>query len=372
LSIVPTLITIIGARPQFIKAAAVSARLASAGIREDILHTGQHYDANMSGNFFSELGIPEPRWNLESGSGKHGAQTAKMLSGIEEILEAERPSAVLLYGDTTSTLAGALAAVKLGIPVAHIEAGLRRYDRTIPEEVNRRLTDHVSDLLFAPTKTAMENLRKEGLLEGAHLVGDVMLDLALDTRAGETYGLVPLRFGLASRGYVYATIHRQENTDVPEKARIIWESFCSLAEDGIPIVLPLHPRTRRKLAELGIQVDRRPGRFSVLDPVSYKESISLAGNARFVATDSGGVQRESGFLGVPCVIINYSTGWEEVLSGGGAVLLGKDFSRLKDLLKSAWKNPPTVSDVGKEFGGGKASSRIVEILHDYLETVIQV
>lgn len=368
----PTLITIIGARPQFIKAAAVSARLDSAGIRESILHTGQHYDANMSGNFFSELGIAEPRWNLESGSGKHGAQTAKMLAGIEEILEAERPAAVLLYGDTTSTLAGALAAVKLRIPVAHVEAGLRRHDRTIPEEVNRRLTDHVSDLLFAPTKTAMENLGREGILEGAHLVGDVMLDLALDTRAGEMYGRVPSRFGLAPGGYVYATIHRQENTDVPEKARVIWDSFCSLAGDGIPVVLPLHPRTRRKLAELGIDVVRRPGKFSVMDPVSYRESISLAGNARFVATDSGGVQRESGFLGVPCVIINYSTGWEEVVTGGGAVLLGRDFSRLEGLLRSVWKDPPTVSDVGKEFGGGKASARIVAILDEYLKTVIRV
>lgn len=362
------IITVIGARPQFIKAASVSGLLRKSGIIESILHTGQHYDKNMSSIFFQELGIPEPRWNLDVGSGAHGEQTAKMLTGIEEILTKHRPSLVLLYGDTTSTLAGALAAVKMGIPIAHIEAGLRRYNLGIPEEVNRRLTDHVSSILFAPTKTAQKNLLEEGIVNGVHLVGDVMLDLALDAQRGEGYESVPTKYGVVSGRYMYATIHRQENTDHPGKARMIWDSISAMARDGISVVLPLHPRTRKKFTTLGIDIENHPESLKILDPVSYRESISLLGNSRLVATDSGGVQRESCFLGVPCVIVNFSTGWNEVVTGGNAVVVGEDYSRLESILRSVWLSPTRGVNIKSEFGDGMATIRIVQELKRYLET----
>lgn len=328
-------LSVVGARPQFIKAAMVSAALKEAGVPETMIHTGQHYDYEMSALFFEQLGLADPAYNLGVGSESHGAQTARILEAVERVLLDERPDCVLVYGDTNSTLAGALAAAKLHMVVAHVEAGLRSYKKAMPEEINRVLTDHVSDLLFVPTALAVENLRREGI-EGANVVvtGDVMYDCVLrfqplfqrerDRMLGD--------LGVREREYFVATIHRAENTDDPATLRAIVASLGRIAAELAPVVWPIHPRARKKLTELAI----RPGEgVLMIAPIGYIEMQALLAGARGVLTDSGGLQKEAAFHGVPTVTLREETEWPETVEGGCNVLVGSDEIRIMAAARGA-------------------------------------
>jgi len=309
------ILTIVGARPQFIKAAPVCFALRDAGIRETLVHTGQHYDAQMSDIFFVEMGIPRPHYNLGVGSGSHGAQTAKMLSGIEELLMKEKPDQVLVYGDTNSTLAGALAACKLHIPVAHVEAGLRSYNKTMPEEHNRILTDHCANHLFCPTENAVQNLAKEGIGEGVCLVGDTMYDAVLMfSEKAERCSTVLDRLSLHSKAYYLVTVHRPYNTDDECSMRILIEAFGQM--EGV-VVFPVHPRTRARIADFRLAL---PSNLLVTDPVGYLDMLVLQRHARVVLTDSGGIQKEACFVGTPCVTLRSETEWVETVQSGWNIL----------------------------------------------------
>ena len=358
------LITIVGARPQFIKAAALSAVLRrSVDVQERLLHTGQHFDENMSNVFFRELGVPVPQWNLGLGGGLHGAMTGAQLAGIEEVLVNERPDAVLVYGDTNSTLAGALAAAKLHIPVAHVEAGLRSFNRRMPEEVNRVLTDHLSHWLFAPTETAVLNLQREGVA-GAQVqrVGDVMYDAALHfsavarARRERPSALV----SLSGRPFVLATIHRAENTDEPQRLRTIVEALIAFSSE-IDVVWPLHPRTRGVLGRLGIEVGTTTGLHCV-EPLGYLDMIEMEQSAQMLITDSGGVQKEAFFFQKPCVTLRDETEWVELIDAG--------WNRLAPPVSAAALQVAFRSALGssgeavRPYGVGKAARRIAEILSE--------
>jgi UDP-GlcNAc3NAcA epimerase len=349
-------VSIVGARPQFIKAAPVSAALRRTH-REYLVHTGQHYDHQMSEVFFDEMGIPAPNRNLDVGSGSHGAQTGAMLRLIEECLLEMRPDVVLVYGDTNSTLAGALAAAKLGIPLAHVEAGLRSYNRSMPEEHNRVLADHAADLLLCPTDTAVVNLAKEGLTSGVHLVGDTMYDAVLRFReVAAARSNVMDRLDLSHGRYVLATIHRPYNTDDPVHLRCLVEAF-SRAPDTI--VFPVHPRTRRKLDELELTSPAVDGRVRFIEPVGYLDMLELERHARVIVTDSGGVQKEAYFLGVPCLTVRPETEWVETVAAGWNRLVAIDRDAITSALSTAScpeGAPPMV------FGDGRASEKIVDIL----------
>jgi UDP-GlcNAc3NAcA epimerase len=324
------IVTIIGARPQFIKAATVSRAIAEYNkaltkgqerIEEVLVHTGQHYDENMSDVFFEELDIPQPDYHLGIGSANHGAQTGRMLEEIEKVLLKEEPDRVLVYGDTNSTLAGALAAAKLNISVAHVEAGLRSFNRQMPEEINRVLTDHIADMLFAPTQASVVNLKNEGISEDkVFLVGDVMYDAALyyGKLAAEKSRILE-RYQLQPRQYILATIHRAENTDAPERLRAIFKGLCQVARD-IQVVLPLHPRTRKALIKEGLY-DIVFDSITVTPPVGYLDMVMLEQNACLIATDSGGVQKEAYFYRVPCVTLREETEWVELVDTGWNVLV---------------------------------------------------
>ena len=348
-------VTIVGARPQFIKAAPVSRVLRKAGHREFLVHTGQHYDFEMSGVFFNELAIPEPDVNLEVGSGLHGWQTGQMLTRIEKVLLARKVECVLVYGDTNSTLAGALAACKLHIPLAHIEAGLRSFNREMAEEHNRVLTDHVADLLFCPTKTAVTNLEREGVIENVHLVGDVMYDALLhNLKLAETHGQILKKLKLSPKNYGLATVHRAENTERPERLKSIFQALEMIAQDGLCVIVPLHPRTRDKLASLNLAFSN----LQLIDPVSHLDMLRLEKHARVVLTDSGGMQKEAYWLGVPCVTLRDETEWVETVESGWNVLVGADAVRLIDVVKKA--QPGTTSQ--DHYGDGKAAGRIVDLI----------
>ncbi len=348
------IVTIVGARPQFIKAAAVSrAMLAHGGLAEVLVHTGQHYDANMSDIFFEELQIPRPHHHLGVGGGHHGQMTGRQLEKIEEVLLQERPDWVLVYGDTNSTLAGALAATKLHIPVAHVEAGLRSFNRRMPEEINRVLTDHASDVLFAPTETAVRNLAEEGIAgDKVQLVGDVMYDAALFYR---DLARKPDWFdglGIEPDEFVLCTIHRAENTDDDARLRGIFEGLSGC---GQPVVLPLHPRTQAKIAQAAIV----PGHnVRIVPPVGYLEMTWLEMQCRTVATDSGGVQKEAYFHGKPCVTMRDETEWVELVEIGANRLVGASAKRLVDALCSS----ESFADVPRLYGDGEAALRIVGML----------
>jgi UDP-GlcNAc3NAcA epimerase len=353
------LVTIIGARPQFIKAATVSRVLRNTPNATEILvHTGQHYDNNMSDIFFTELDIPKPDYHLGIGSGKHGAQTGRILEAIENVLLQEKPNWVLVYGDTNSTLAGALAAVKLHIPVAHVEAGLRSFNRKMPEEINRVLTDHASDLLFAPTEVAVKNLHTEGLSGKTHLVGDVMYDGALffATKA-EKQSRILETLNLASKSYVLATIHRAENTDDRQRLTAIFEGLCTVSET-LPVILPLHPRTRGALNREGLT--STSAGLHIIEPVGYLDMVMLEKNARLIATDSGGVQKEAYFYRVPCVTLRDETEWVELVEHGWNRLVSPTSE--KSITEATLGN---LSSSGKDvdlYGGGQASQTIVNLL----------
>lgn len=358
------LLTIIGARPQFIKAAALSRALKEQAdvFREVILHTGQHFDKNMSDVFFEEMEIPRPDYNLNINSLSHGAMTGKMLEGIEQILMQERPQCVIVYGDTNSTLAGALAAKKLHIPVAHVEAGLRSFNLKMPEEVNRILADRISDLLYCPTDQAVANLEAEGFARfpcRIEQVGDVMQDAAIFYRekSGRESGIIP-SMDLSGRPFLLATIHRAENTDHADRLRSIVEGLNALSKK-YKVVLPLHPRTKNSLSRHQLALD-----FTPIDPVGYLDMIQLLSNARAVITDSGGVQKEAYFFQRPCITVRDETEWTELVEGGYNTLLSPTEEDMVSVVESALNKP---FKAGKElYGGGRASERIVASLRRHL------
>ena len=343
------ILSIVGARPQFIKAAPVS-RAIRRTHEEVLVHTGQHYDDNMSSVFFRELSIPQPDINLGVGSGPHGAQTGNMMVGLEKVAMDVMPDWVLVYGDTNSTLAGALVAAKLHLRLAHVEAGLRSFDRRMPEEVNRVVADHVSDLLLCPTQVAVENLAREGIDHGVHLVGDVMYDAFIfnvhaasqESRMVEKLGLEPGRFALV-------TVHRAANVDDGERLHAI---IAGLEQSALDVVLPLHPRTRSRLHQA------LPKRIRVIEPVGYLDMLALEEAAAVIATDSGGVQKEAYFLGKPCITLRDSTEWTETVDAGWNVLVGADSQRIAE----AMRNFRPKSARPNLFGDAHAAEKIAALL----------
>ncbi|MGC9436309.1 MAG: non-hydrolyzing UDP-N-acetylglucosamine 2-epimerase [Methanomicrobiales archaeon] len=349
--------TIVGARPQFIKCAPVS-RALRRDHEEILVHTGQHYDANMSDVFFQDLHIPAPDYHLGIGSGPHGAQTGRMLIAIEEVLLAEAPDLVLVYGDTNSTLAGALAAAKRHIPVAHVEAGLRSFDRTMPEEINRVLTDHLADLLFCPTATAVGHLQNEGITRGVHLVGDVMVDaLQFNRDIAEEHSTILEDLGLVERSYCVATVHRPSNTDDPDHLTGIIEAFTAIGE---PIVFPAHPRTRKCLDHYGL-LPRLPDTIQLVDPLPYLDMLRLMAHARAILTDSGGIQKEAYILQVPCITLRENTEWVETVEDGWNVLVGADCDRI---IAKTQRSGSRIRKHSARFGDGHAAERIAAIIAD--------
>ncbi|MEO8287237.1 MAG: UDP-N-acetylglucosamine 2-epimerase (non-hydrolyzing) [Chloroflexota bacterium] len=350
------ILSVVGARPQFVKAAPVGRALQQAGITEVLLHTGQHYDREMSGVFFDELGIAEPQYNLGAGSGSHAAQTAAMLTGIEEVLLAEQPDILLIYGDTNSTLAGALAAAKLGVPVAHVEAGLRSYNSAMPEEINRVVADTLSTLLFCPTGVSASNLRQEGITEGVHIVGDVMYDAVLWAveHTGSEAAAILSRLRLTSGNYLLATVHRASNTDNPANLASIVSALNATDEQ---IVFPVHPRTRKALDAAGVTLGPN---ILPIDPVSYLEMLALEGHARAVLTDSGGVQKEAFWLAVPCITMRDETEWVETVECGWNTLAGTDPAKIL----AALQNPRPATQPAQVYGDGHAAERIAALLQE--------
>lgn len=353
------ILTIVGARPQFIKAAAISHTIREKfadSICEDILHTGQHYDDAMSGRFFSELDIPQPKYNLGVGSGSHGMQTAAMLKGIEEILLSTHYDGLLVYGDTNSTLAGALAASKLHIPVYHVEAGLRSFNRDMPEEINRIVTDHISSLLFAPTKTAVKNLQNEGFKDGNIVFsGDVMFDNVLD------YAPVAVQnthLRIESSSFILATLHRDFNTDNHERLTNILSALNSITEQfNSEILLPLHPRTRKIIDSMGL--NSFSNRICVTEPLSYLETLAALQKSRLVLTDSGGLQKEANFSGKCCVVLRPETEWVELVDDGAALLADADSDLILEATAELIDKTPKPTT---HFGNGHAAEIIIKHL----------
>lgn len=389
--IVMKIVTIIGARPQFIKAGAVSraiadhnARYPDEPIKEVIVHTGQHYDANMSQIFFDELLIPRPDYHLEVGSGNHGAMTGAMLAKIEEVLMRERPDFVMVYGDTNSTLAGAVAAVKLHIPSVHVEAGLRSYNRHMPEEINRIISDQTANILLCPSQVGIDNLKKEGIAEHAnqgtafdfntqqvYQVGDVMYDSVLfNAKLAEDQSRIIEDLDLSGKPYALATLHRAENTDHPQRLQQIFQALSRIAENHLPLVLPLHPRTRKRIAEAGFNVTAAG--LEIIEPVGYLDMMRLEQNAQVILTDSGGVQKEAYFMRVPCITLRDETEWIETVALGWNALAGADTeiilaAFIQGLDTNKGQPPfPVTSNAGMvgdtPYGDGRAAIKIIEIL----------
>jgi len=359
------ILTIVGARPQFVKAAPVSRALAARGIAEVLVHTGQHYDRQLSDVFFEQLALRKPDHHLGIGSAPHGAQTGRMLEAIEGVLLGERPDRLLVYGDTNSTLAGALAAAKLGIPVAHVEAGLRSFNRTTPEEINRVVADHLADLLFCPTAAAVANLAAEGIARGVHRVGDVMYDSVLYNARLAELAPSPLdALELSPKRYYLATIHRASNTDDPARLDAIVKMLASLPA---PVVLPLHPRTAKAIEGAGMVALQ--GSLRPIGPAPYLEMLALERHARAIITDSGGVQKEAYFFGVPCLTLRAETEWVETVEAGWNTLVDGDPARLASALDalSRWDGAaPPFGGHGTPardlYGDGHAAEAVAEIL----------
>ena len=349
------IVTIIGARPQIIKAAAVSRAVQahfSSQIEEHILHTGQHYDSNMSEVFFRELGVPEPMYNLHVGSASHGVQTARMIEGIEAVLMQTHYDGVLVYGDTNSTLAAAVAASKLQVPIFHVEAGLRSFNMSMPEEINRIVCDRLSSLLFAPTTTAVRNLEAEGMTKGVVLSGDVMYDNSL-------YFCKTACGCKTDRPFVLATVHRPANTDNEEHLRSIVRALQDIAKTGMDVVVPLHPRTKKRIEDLRLNTDD----LRIIEPASFLEMIALEKNASVVLTDSGGVQKEAFFYGTPCVILRPETEWVEIVEAGAGILADADYERIMAAYEQLVNKPV---DFPPLYGDGHASEKILEEIVRYL------
>ena len=372
------LLTIIGARPQIIKAAAISRAVKNHyanKIEEHILHTGQHYDANMSQVFFDELGIPQPNYNLGVGSGSHGLQTAKMISGIEEILFSNHYDGIILYGDTNSTLAGAVAASKIHVPVFHIEAGLRSFNMAMPEEINRIVCDQLSSICFAPTQTAVDNLRHEGFMDsqatfrnGLHRrvcnCGDVMYDNSIyfASIAREHTSIIQ-DLHLTANAYILATIHRDNNTDNPQRLQAILKALSDISQqDNIPVILPLHPRTRKILENNSFNINP-PNSIRITEPASFFEINMLEQNARIVMTDSGGVQKEAFFFEKPCVILRPETEWVEIVNHGAGIIADADYQRITTAYRQLVDHPVHFP---KLFGDAHAAEKILQTILDYL------
>jgi UDP-GlcNAc3NAcA epimerase len=354
--------TIVGARPQFVKVGAVSRHLAHReGLRELVIHTGQHYDDNMSRVFFEDLDLAPPDYNLSIGSGNHGEQTGRMLEAIEKVLLEVRPNCVLVYGDTNSTLAGALAAAKLHIPVAHVEAGLRSYNRRMPEEINRVLTDHLSDLLFAPTAAAMRNLGTEGIASSKiHQTGDVMYDAAvLSAQRAEERSRILSTVGVQAGEYLLATLHRPDNVDRPEILRVLFDALLRISL-LYPVVWPVHPRTRPQLAAMGVQADDR---LRLIDPVRYLDMVILEKNARLIVTDSGGVQKEAFFHRVPCVTLRDETEWVELVELGWNRLCPPTSAGAIE--EAVTRSLGTIGVEASPYGTADAGGKIAEILGNH-------
>jgi UDP-N-acetylglucosamine 2-epimerase len=374
------IVSIVGARPQFIKIAPLSRsfdrynRIAGGAIENIIVHTGQHYDSDMSDIFFDELEIPQPAIDLGVGSALHGSQTGQMLEKIEQVLIEWRADMVVVYGDTNSTLAGALAATKLHIPVAHIEAGLRSFNRRMPEEINRVVTDHVSDLLLAPTSTAMKNLRNEGLSDKAVLTGDIMYDAVLFNRPiAERRSQVLERLSLVPHDYGLVTVHRSENTDDERRLGSLLTAFNDIAANMLRLVFPIHPRTAKQLSS------QFPGwlpnpRLHIIGPVGYLDILRLIGDARITLTDSGGLQKEALFLGCPCITLREETEWIETVQGAANILAGVDRCKVRDAV-STWETrvsaggPDFSATVRASFGDGQAADKIREAMLAFQQTV---
>jgi UDP-GlcNAc3NAcA epimerase len=344
--------TVVGARPQLVKAAAVS-RVLRQHHAEILIHTGQHYDRGMSEVFFADLQIDPPAVNLGVGSGSHGEQNGAMLAAIERVLVAERPDWVLVYGDTNSTLAGALAASKLRLPIAHVEAGLRSFNRAMPEETNRVVADHIADLLLCPSRTAVDNLAAEGIRNGVHLIGDVMLDaLLFALNRARTQSDVVARLGLTDHHYVVATVHRAENTDDPSRLASV---LGALEQSPDPVVLPVHPRTRKVMEQTDPCAG---GRILLTDPLGYLDMVRLASTARLIVTDSGGLQKEAYWLGVPCVTVRDETEWVETVTAGWNRVVGTDRAQIIAALESF--TPPRERPA--IYGEARAAERCVALL----------
>jgi len=353
-----TVLTVLGARPQFIKAATVSRALKKYGIEEIIVHTGQHFDANMSQVFFDEMEIPHPHYNLEISGLQHGAMTGRMLEKIEEVLLKEKPNYVLVYGDTNSTLAGALAAAKLHIPVAHVEAGLRSFEMKMPEEINRILTDRISSILFCPTKTAVTNLENEGYKNfdcQIEQVGDVMYDAVLFYQKKATsQSTIISKVGLMPNNFVLCTMHRAENTNDPDRLRAICSALNEIHKQ-IPVVLPLHPRTRGYLKSLNIELS-----VLLLDPVGYFDMLALLQNCKLVMTDSGGLQKEAFFFQKFCITLRDQTEWVELIESGTNQLAGADSVAILNSFEELANRPFPVT--ASLYGQGNAAELIAQKL----------
>jgi len=347
------IVSIVGARPQFIKASVVSKEIKKQH-EEVLVHTGQHYDYEMSKLFFDQLGISTPDYNLGVGSGYQGMQTGKMLEKIEEVLTKEKPDFVLVYGDTNSTIAGALAAVKMHITLGHVEAGLRSFDKSMPEEINRVLTDHCSDFLFAPTKTAVINLEKEGITKGVHLLGDVMYDVLLHNLKFAEKSNILEELNVKSKDYFLTTIHRQSNTDNADNLSNILNALSSVDKK---VIFPVHPRTTKFIERYGLK-DNVGKNIVMVKPVGYFDFLWLQKNAKKILTDSGGIQKEAYCLNVPCITLRENTEWIETVEDGWNILVGSD----KEKIVSAVNSFEPSGSQRNVFGEGDASSKIVEII----------
>jgi UDP-GlcNAc3NAcA epimerase len=347
------IVTVIGARPQFIKAAVVSQALRVAGHQEILVNTGQHYDDNMAQVFFDEMGIPKPHFNLGVGSGTHAAQTSAALVGLEEILIREKPDWVILFGDTNATIAGALAASKLHIKIAHIEAGLRSFNRRMPEEINRIVTDVLSEKKFVPTQVAVDNLHQEGITSGIHIVGDVMVDALMQyTPIGEAQSDVLARHQLTEKSFVLLTIHRPSNADDDIRFKHILEAVGSVEQT---VVFPVHPRSKARVQRLLKDVNRS---ILTIDPVGYLDMMVLEKAAHTIITDSGGIQKEAYLHRTPCLTVRNETEWVETVRDGWNILVGETVEKIPELVS----NFPTPTRWEAHYGQGDAAHTIVEIL----------
>ncbi len=358
------ILTVVGARPQFIKAAAVSRELRGSHT-EILVHTGQHYDFLMSEVFFRELEVPTPDYDLEVGSGSHAIQSGRMMIRLEQVVIKERPDRMLVYGDTNSTLAGALVGSKLQIPVTHVEAGLRSFNKSMPEEINRILTDHVCDLLFTPTDAASRNLAGEGINQGVYQVGDVMYDALLQhIMIAEKKSSILDRLKLRPRDYVLATIHRAANTDDRVRLEAIMQAIaCS----EVSVILLLHPRTRDRLKEFGLEKTMQGvGNVRVIEPVGYLDMLVLEKNARAILTDSGGVQKEAYLFNVPCITVRKETEWMETVEAGWNTLVGESLSLIPELIQNTQSEPQSHPDF---YGDGTAAKRIAQTLELHRDRV---